>query len=99
MRVSALLLCALMVASCQAGPPTVLEAVSGPALDPPQSSECGADSLAGLVGQPASAVPSRGVWGTVRVVSMGMMVTQDYSATRLNVHLDRAGKILAFDCG
>ena len=68
----------------------------GPMVD---LSQCGGNALLALVGQPATTLPDHGGWGALRVVRPGMMVTMDYSATRLNVHVDGAGKILALDCG
>ncbi len=68
---------------------------------PPRAdlSQCGGNALYVLVGQPATTLPDRGGWDVLRVIRPGMMVTMDYSATRLNVHVDGAGTILALDCG
>ncbi|MEA3002964.1 MAG: hypothetical protein QOH81_1752 [Sphingomonadales bacterium] len=37
--------------------------------------------------------------GTVRWIPMGAMVTMDYRADRLNLRLDRKGRILGVSCG
>jgi hypothetical protein len=60
---------------------------------------CGGNPLHVLVGQPATTLPDKGGWTALRVIKPGMMVTMDYSATRLNVRVDGAGRILALDCG
>lgn len=62
-------------------------------------SQCGGNGLHALVGQRSTALPDKGGWGALRVIKPGMMVTMDFSATRLNVHVDHAGRILALDCG
>ncbi|MGV8985448.1 MAG: I78 family peptidase inhibitor [Cypionkella sp.] len=67
--------------------------------DGPSTASCGADGLAAYIGRPATSLPASGPWGAVRVIRPGMMVTMDYSATRLNVHVDGAGKILKLTCG
>jgi hypothetical protein len=86
------LLC-LSLAACIPMPPTA-EPTSLADL-----SQCGGNALHVLVGQPATTLPDRGGWGTLRVIKPGMMVTMDYSASRLNVHVDDADRILALDCG
>lgn len=62
-------------------------------------STCGGNALHVLVGQPATTLPDTGGWGALRVIKPGMMVTMDYSATRLNVRVDAADLILSLDCG
>lgn len=37
--------------------------------------------------------------GTVRWIRMGAMVTMDYRPDRLDLRLDRRGRILAVECG
>lgn len=64
----------------------------------PQGS-CGAGALQGLVGQPATALQVMRFAQTVRVIEPGMMVTQDYSADRLNIYIDEAGLISLVVCG
>ena len=68
-------------------------------VPPPLQGDCGAARLAGYVGGPVTDLPAYGPWGVLRVIRPGMMVTMDYSATRLNAQVDRAGRILALSCG
>ena len=62
-------------------------------------SQCGGNALHVLVGHPATTLPDKGGWGTLRIIKPGMMVALDYSPTRLNVRVDDADRILALDCG
>jgi len=76
--------------------------VPGPVPDPdpvPVQGACGATALQGLVGQNLAALPASGPWGALRVIRPGMMVTMDYSETRLNAEVDAAETILALRCG
>jgi hypothetical protein len=66
---------------------------------PPSGQDCGAAALQGLVGQNLAALPASGPWGALRVIRPGMMVTMDYSETRLNAEVDAAETILALRCG
>ena len=68
--------------------------VPAPAID-----QCGAGGLQTLVGQPVRVLPDSGPWSTKRIIRPGQLVTQEFSATRLNVQVDRAGRILALTCG
>lgn len=76
--------------------PVMQDATPSPLAD---LSQCGGNALHVLVGHPATTLPDKGGWGALRVIKPGMMVTMDYSATRLNVHVDGADTILALDCG
>ena len=72
-----------------------------PVEPPPPASDlstCHAVGLEGLIGAPVTLLPE-GSWSTLRVIKPGMMVTMDYSATRLNVRVDGRGTLLALDCG
>ena len=60
---------------------------------------CGGDVLQTLVGEHVSVLPARGAYSTLRMIRPGMMVTMDYSATRLNARVDGAGRILSLSCG
>lgn len=71
-------------------------------IGPPERidlSSCGGDPILDLVGQDISAMPATGGWGTLRVITPGMAVTEDYSLSRLNVEVDGAGRIIAVSCG
>ena len=65
----------------------------------PAINQCGAAALQVLVGQPVRVLPDSGPWSTKRIIRPGQLVTQEFSATRLNVQVDRAGRILALTCG
>jgi hypothetical protein len=86
-------LAALALAGCAiAAPP--------PAL----SGQCHVDSLGDLVGRPADAALGtdamrRSGASRLRWIRPGDMVTMDYSAQRLNVHLDARGRADHFACG
>ena len=61
---------------------------------------CYPDSIAELVGQPAAALenhPDRPA--EVRWIGPETLVTQEYNPNRLNVHLNRDGKIIRLACG
>lgn len=89
-------LAALALAGCAtAAPPPLPSAPSG---------ECHTDSLADLVGRPADAALGADALrrsGALRLrwIRPGDMVTMDYSAQRLNVHLDAQGRVDHFGCG
>ncbi|MEO8241847.1 MAG: I78 family peptidase inhibitor [bacterium] len=71
----------------------------GPVAPPADLSSCHAMGLDGLIGQPLSQLPQYGKWSTLRVIKPGMMITMDYSATRLNVRVNGANRILELSCG
>ena len=87
-------LAALALAGCAtAAPPT-------PAL----SARCDADSLGNLIGRPADTplgaeAMRRSRATRLRWIRPGDMVTMDYSAQRLDVHLDAHGRVDHFTCG
>lgn len=86
--------CLMALLGC--APPDLRAVSDGPA---PVPDTCGAAGLASYLGQPVSALPAKGLWGSVRIIRPGMMVTMDYSAQRLNAHVDGSGIILALTCG
>ena len=94
MRALTLCLICLQLAAC--APPDLKAVSDGPA---PTDATCGADTLSAYIGQPASTLPATGPWGTIRVINPGMMITMDYSATRLDVRVDAANRILSMTCG
>ena len=74
------------------------------AAPPPLSGQCRADHLGDLVGRPADAAlgadaMQRSGAARLRWIRPGDMVTMDYSAQRLNVHLDAQGRVERFACG
>jgi hypothetical protein len=71
---------------------------------PPLSGQCRADDLGNLVGRPADATLGAEAMGRsgasrLRWIRPDDMVTMDYSAGRLNVHLDAQGRVERFACG
>jgi hypothetical protein len=71
---------------------------------PPLTGQCHADDLGELVGRPADAALGADAMrrsGALRLrwIRPGDMVTMDYSAQRLNVHLDAQGRVDHFACG
>ena len=71
---------------------------------PPPASACNADAAAALVGRNGDAdlgAEALRLTGARRLrwIRPGDMVTMDYSAERLNVHLDAAGKVERLACG
>jgi hypothetical protein len=60
---------------------------------------CGAGRLGGYVGREPDTLDPQYLPLTVRIIGPDDPVTEDYSATRLNVDLDRQGLIRRFWCG
>jgi len=93
------MLAALALAGCattappQPAPPT-----------PPAAGQCNVDGLGDLVGRPGDAALGADALrlsdaSRLRWIRPGDMVTMDYSAQRLNVHLDAQGRVERFACG
>lgn len=61
--------------------------------------QCGALDLQFLVGSPASVLDTMRFNKPVRVIRPGMAVTMDYLPDRLNIELDRTGRISRVSCG
>lgn len=66
--------------------------------------KCGADKVQSYVGKDASdavraSVQKESGAKTIRWITPDMMVTMDYSESRLNAHLSTDGKIGSFKCG
>ena len=71
-----------------------------PALPETANDSCGAHAAAHLIGKDAAAVSAlANRRDPIRVISPGQPVTMDYLATRLNIELDAAGKIVRLNCG
>ena len=89
---------ALLAASCTldaAGPD-----LAGSTLPVPGASDrCGATALGALIGQPESVLATMRFAQRVRVIHPGDTVTLDYSARRLTIEIDKAGRIDALRCG
>ena len=74
----------------------------------PPPLDCGAQALAGKVGQPVSGSTAGDLriggesvqtTGSVRVISPGQPVTQDFRQDRLNVEVDDSGAMIRAFCG
>jgi len=70
----------------------------------PAATPCGAEKVAGLIGKKRSPALERRVQALsgaarTRWIRPGMMVTMDYSETRLNVRVDVRGRIVSVNCG
>ncbi|MES2443763.1 MAG: I78 family peptidase inhibitor [Pseudomonadota bacterium] len=74
------------------------------AQTPPAPTSCGAEKLGSLIGKqrnPETAGEAQQLSQATRIrwIAPDTMVTMDYSETRLNIHTDKAGKILSARCG
>jgi len=59
---------------------------------------CGAAAFASLVGTQASAIDQATLPAGTRVITPDMMVTQDFSAQRLNIMVGTDGKVGSLAC-
>ncbi|PIE11207.1 MAG: hypothetical protein CSA72_03560 [Rhodobacterales bacterium] len=84
-----LLVAAVFVAGCQMAEP------KGPTL--PEES-CGASDYQGLVGKSLAAITMPADLNA-RIVPHGGAVTLDYDPDRMNIFLDRDGRIESITCG
>ncbi|WP_421950331.1 I78 family peptidase inhibitor [Pelagibacterium sp.] len=73
----------------------------------PPPVDCGAQALAGMTGQPVIGSTAQDVRvggqainaaGTVRVITPGMAVTQDFRPDRLNLEVDASGNLVRAYC-
>ena len=77
-----------------------LLALAGCAQPPAETpGNCGASRLGGWIGQPADALDEQYLPEAHRLIAPGQAVTEDYRPNRLNVLLDRRGRITGFRCG
>jgi hypothetical protein len=60
---------------------------------------CKPDKYADLIGQNKPVLDTQKLPAQTRIIGPNTMVTMDYSAERLNVHHNKAGKIIQFTCG
>lgn len=70
-----------------------------PAVPGVQADTCGAGPMQNLIGQPVSMVPAAMKGPSLRIIRPGQAVTQDFSPTRINVHVNRSGVITGITCG
>ena len=81
----------------------VLAGCATAAPPPPLGGRCNAAHLGELVGRPGNAVLGaealrRSGARRLRWLRPGQMVTMEYRADRLNVHLDAKGQVESFAC-
>lgn len=78
-----------------------------PITSMPPPVDCGATALSGMAGQPVTGTTSQDVrvggqpvqsQGSVRVISPGMAVTQDYREDRLNLEVSAARTLVRAYC-
>jgi hypothetical protein len=59
---------------------------------------CHASRFRALIGTPASAIDRSTLPPRTRIISPGMMITQDFSPERLNIRVAPDGKVSAVEC-
>ncbi len=59
---------------------------------------CRARQFRSLIGTPASSIDRSTLPAHTRIISPGMMITQDFSPERLNVRVAPDGKVAAVEC-
>ena len=59
---------------------------------------CHARQFRSLIGTPASSIDRSTLPAHTRIISPGMMITQDFSPERLNVRVAPDGKVAAVEC-
>ena len=74
-------------------------ALAGCVAAEPQPNACGAAGMQDLVGKDQSVLAAMTLPAGTRVITPGMAVTEDYSASRLNIDLDAQGRITGLWCG
>ncbi|MES2665383.1 MAG: I78 family peptidase inhibitor [Pseudomonadota bacterium] len=91
----------LMSAACLALAACVVVPLptGGGGVTPAPEDACGASGLQGLVGQPSAVLQTMRFAGPLRIIEPDMAVTMDYSAARLNIWLNSAGRIDRVTCG
>lgn len=85
----------VVLAACQAPTP-------GQAQNPSQTQtedQCGAKSHQSLVGTQDKALDKSTLPKSARVIYPDSVVTMDFSAERLNIHVGKDGKISRVTCG
>jgi hypothetical protein len=65
----------------------------------PQQNACGAEAMQDLVGKDRAVLAAMTLPAGTRVITPGMAITEDYSASRLNIDLDARGRITGLWCG
>lgn len=63
-----------------------------------RSDTCGASRFRNLIGEEAATIDRATMPANTRFITPGMMITQDFSPTRLNIHVGMDGKIASMGC-
>jgi len=82
-----------LLAACAAPTPPPENAGEANAAD-----TCGAARFAGLVGTQADAIDRSTLPPGTRIITPDMMVTQDFSAERLNIMVGTDGRVGSLSC-
>lgn len=69
------------------------------AAQEPDRNVCGTAGMQDLIGQDKSVLAAMALPQGTRIITPGMAVTEDYSASRLNIELDARGRITGLWCG
>lgn len=98
---------ALMLASCGSAPHTYrdLDKMGQDYQRPPQNADeatradtCGASRFRNLVGARADEIDQATLPERTRIITPDMMVTQDFSPTRLNIIVGTGGRVGSLRC-
>ena len=65
----------------------------------PDRNACGADGMQGLIGKDRAVLAAMALPRGTRIITPGMAVTEDYSASRLNIDIDARDRIAGLWCG
>lgn len=65
----------------------------------PLQNACGADGMQDLVGKDRAVLAAMSLPQGTRIITPGMAVTEDYSASRLNIDIDARNRISGIWCG
>jgi hypothetical protein len=107
MRIALAALALGLVAACGSPPATYrdLDRMGQEYQRPPENAEqatdqdtCGAARFRNLIGTEASAIDRSTMPANTRFITPGMMVTQDFSSTRLNVFVGVDGRVGSMRC-
>lgn len=71
---------------------------TGDAVVTPAPDACGAAKLQGLIGQPAAAIEKMSFAQGTRILKPNMPVTADYRVDRLNIEINKVGKVEKVSC-
>lgn len=79
----------LMLAACQTSTPEQTQ----------NDDACGANRHQSLIGTPETDLNKSALGRNTRIIHPDSVMTMDYSAQRLNVYVDKEGKVSRVTCG